>query len=146
MAVGEDALGHLKLNSAERSNGTIAWTGVTTCAENESTPPHTRAHFQMFSLQTFAKLLEVKGDKLPAWPSDDLAVYAEQASTFYELTSSYFLEHSFGAGAWKALGPSFRFLHITSEGQGVSQQQASDAIFIAGWVGIHLVLGGSKQL
>ncbi|KAK2076517.1 hypothetical protein QBZ16_001043 [Prototheca wickerhamii] len=74
-------------------------------------------------VKTFTKLLEVKKDKIPSWPSTELTVYSEQASTFYDLMSSHLLDHSFSAGAWKVLGPCFRFLHITSEGQGATQQQ-----------------------
>ena len=80
-------------------------------------------NFQWQYLQTFTKILDVKKDKIPSWPSTELTVYSEQASNFYDLMSSHLLDHSFSAGAWKVLGPCFRFLHITSEGQGATQQQ-----------------------
>ncbi|KAL6768734.1 hypothetical protein ACKKBF_B15970 [Auxenochlorella protothecoides x Auxenochlorella symbiontica] len=74
-------------------------------------------------VKTFTKLLEVKKDRLAAWPSIDLAVYAEQASAFYDLMTPYLLSHSFGQGAWEELGTCFRHLHITSEGQGDDTKQ-----------------------
>lgn len=103
----------------------ILMLAVAQLVPRSSTPPNG---------QTFTKLLEVKKDRLAAWPSTDLAVYAEQASAFYELMTPYLLSHSFGQGAWEELGTCFRHLHITSEGQGDDTKQARRAGVGLWWV------------